>query len=66
MNRPEVRNAINATVLRAITETLAELAEDEDVQVLVFTGAGDKAFVAGADINELAVRTPKDLSLIHI
>ena len=60
VNRPEVRNAINATVLRAITETLAELAENEDVQVLVFTGAGDKAFVAGADINELAVRTPKD------
>ena len=60
VNRPEVRNAINATVLRAITETLAELAENDDVQVLVFTGAGDKAFVAGADINELAVRTPKD------
>ena len=60
VNRPEVRNAINATVLRAITETLAALAENEDVQVLVFTGAGDKAFVAGADINELAVRTPKD------
>ena len=60
VNRPEVRNAINAAVLRAITETLAELAENEDVQVLVFTGAGDKAFVAGADINELAVRTPKD------
>ncbi|WP_423446449.1 enoyl-CoA hydratase-related protein [Kocuria sp. KSNUG] len=60
VNRPEVRNAINATVLRAITETLAQLAEDDGMQVLVFTGAGDKAFVAGADINELAVRTPKD------
>ncbi|MEV8157566.1 enoyl-CoA hydratase/isomerase family protein [Kocuria salsicia] len=60
VNRPEVRNAINATVLQALTRTLEELAADEDVQVLIFTGAGDKAFVAGADINELAVRTPRD------
>ena len=60
VNRPEVRNAINATVLQALTRTLEELAADDDVQVLIFTGAGDKAFVAGADINELAVRTPRD------
>ncbi|MDN5632053.1 MULTISPECIES: enoyl-CoA hydratase/isomerase family protein [Kocuria] len=60
VNRPEVRNAINATVLQALTRTLEELAADDAVQVLIFTGAGDKAFVAGADINELAVRTPRD------
>ncbi|CAL8899339.1 3-hydroxybutyryl-CoA dehydratase [Kocuria varians] len=60
VNRPEVRNAINATVLQALTRTLADLEHDDAVQVLIFTGAGDKAFVAGADINELAVRTPKD------
>ncbi|WP_270259062.1 enoyl-CoA hydratase/isomerase family protein [Kocuria marina] len=60
VNRPEVRNAINSAVLQALTRTLDELAENDDVQVLIFTGAGDKAFVAGADINDLAVRTPRD------
>lgn len=60
VDRPEVRNAINASVLGQISHALAELAENDDARIVIFTGAGDKAFVAGADINELAVRTPKD------
>lgn len=60
INRPEVRNAINASVLGQISHALDELADNDDAQIVIFTGAGDKAFVAGADINELAVRKPKD------
>ncbi|MEX1184246.1 MAG: enoyl-CoA hydratase-related protein [Gemmatimonadota bacterium] len=58
VNRPEKRNALNATVRREIIEVLDVLRDDDDVRVVVFTGAGDKAFVAGADIAELADRTP--------
>ena len=60
IDRPEVRNAINASVLGRISRALDELADNDDAQIVIFTGAGDKAFVAGADINELAVRKPKD------
>ena len=60
INRPEVRNAINSTVLGRISRALDDLADNDDAQIVIFTGAGDKAFVAGADINELAVRKPKD------
>jgi len=55
-NRPEVRNALNYL---AIDETLAAAGDadaDESVRVLILTGAGDKAFVAGADIEELQER----------
>lgn len=60
IDRPEVRNAINASVLAQISRALDELADNDDARIVIFTGAGDKAFVAGADINELAVRKPKD------
>jgi enoyl-CoA hydratase len=57
-NRPHVRNALNAETLAALRETMRELEADDRVRVVILTGAGDKAFVAGADINELAVQTP--------
>jgi enoyl-CoA hydratase len=57
-NRPHVRNALNAETLGALGETMHELQADDRVRVVILTGAGDKAFVAGADINELAVQTP--------
>lgn len=57
-NRPKVRNALNAETLDALHRTMIDLQNDEDVRVVILTGAGDKAFVAGADINELAVQTP--------
>src|SRR5690606_14790457 len=58
INRPEKRNALNAAVRREIVEVLDALRAREDVRVIVFTGAGDRAFVAGADIGEFAERTP--------
>lgn len=53
INRPEVRNAISRQVLADLREVLADLRHDDAVGVVVFTGAGDKAFVAGADIGQL-------------
>ena len=58
MNRPEVLNAINAPTLEALRQTLLQLQHDDGVRVVMVTGAGEKAFVAGADINELAVLSP--------
>jgi len=57
-NRPQVRNALNAETFAALRQTLLELQADDRVRVVILTGAGGKAFVAGADINELAVQTP--------
>jgi len=58
VNRPDKRNALNATVRREIVESLDRLREDDAVRVIVLTGAGDRAFIAGADISEFAERSP--------
>ncbi|MDT5062532.1 MAG: enoyl-CoA hydratase [Acidobacteriota bacterium] len=57
INRPEKRNALNIQTRAEGAQILEELREDESVGVVVFTGAGDKAFIAGADIAEFAGRT---------
>jgi enoyl-CoA hydratase len=57
VNRPDKRNALNASVRREIVAALDALRDDDECRVVVLTGAGDKAFVAGADINEFAQRT---------
>ncbi len=54
INRPDKLNALNADVLRELGEVAAWAAQTPDVGGLVITGAGPKAFVAGADISELA------------
>jgi len=51
-NRPEVLNALNGDLLKEFSHVLDEIAADEDISGLILTGAGEKAFVAGADIRE--------------
>jgi enoyl-CoA hydratase len=58
INRPKVLNALNTPTLDELRRTFLELKQDGEVRVVIVTGAGEKAFVAGADINELAVQTP--------
>jgi enoyl-CoA hydratase len=57
INRPAVRNALNDATLAAIDAAVAALDADPEVRVILLTGAGDKAFIAGADINELSRAT---------
>lgn len=59
-NRPKVLNALNRQTVEELKHCLESARDDNDVRVLILTGAGEKAFVAGADINELAQRTPVD------
>jgi enoyl-CoA hydratase len=56
VNRPEKRNAVNNATVEEIDRALSELEKNAGVRVLIVTGAGDKSFIAGADINELARR----------
>jgi enoyl-CoA hydratase len=58
INRPKVLNALNTQTLDELRRAILELKQDEGVRVVIVTGAGEKSFVAGADINELAVQTP--------
>lgn len=60
INRPEVRNALNADTLNEIVKAVTELENEDDVKVIVFTGAGEKSFAAGADINQLKEKTMLD------
>jgi enoyl-CoA hydratase len=54
LNRPEKRNALNKELLDALAATFAEIEGDDDVRVVVLTGAGDRAFSAGMDLAEFA------------
>src|SRR6185295_15450591 len=58
INRPKVLNALNTQTMDELRRVILELKRDDDVRVVILTGAGEKSFVAGADINELAVQTP--------
>jgi len=57
-NRPKVLNALNRKTMEELRAVLLDARDDEAVRVLILTGAGEKAFVAGADINELARNNP--------
>jgi enoyl-CoA hydratase len=57
VNRPKVLNALNAVTIAELGRAFAELKTDDTVRVVILTGAGEKSFVAGADISELAAQT---------
>ncbi len=57
INRPKVLNALNPAVVEELALAFTEIARDPEVKVAVLTGAGDKAFVAGADIAAMAQMT---------
>ena len=59
INRPDKRNAINADVVAGIVQGYREAHDDNDVRVIVLTGAGDKAFCAGADLLRLSQNATK-------
>jgi enoyl-CoA hydratase len=53
-NRPKVLNALNMELLEEFSQLLSEIEKDESIRVLILTGAGDRSFVAGADIGEIS------------
>jgi enoyl-CoA hydratase/carnithine racemase len=58
VNRPKVLNALNSATLDELRRTILSLKHDDSVRSVIVTGAGEKAFIAGADINELAEQSP--------
>ncbi|MBT3628247.1 MAG: enoyl-CoA hydratase/isomerase family protein, partial [Rhodospirillaceae bacterium] len=61
LNRPKKLNAMNAQCIAEMRAALAEIRADDDVRVVVLRGAGERAFTAGADISELADKTPGEM-----
>ncbi len=60
INRPEKLNALNRETIQEIDAAITAFQEDGEARALILTGAGNKAFVAGADIGELAEQTPQE------
>src|SRR5215471_3576733 len=58
VNRPDKLNALNSTVMSELRAAFTAIKDDAEVRVAILTGAGEKAFVAGADIGELAKQDP--------
>ena len=53
INRPKALNALNSETLTELNEVLTEIEGRDDIKVVILTGAGEKSFVAGADISEM-------------
>ena len=58
INRPKVLNALNGQTLDELRRAILAVRQDDGVRCVIVTGSGEKSFIAGADINELAVQTP--------
>src|SRR5262252_8592451 len=58
IDRPKVLNALSMAVMDELRRAFAAAKDDPEVRLVILTGAGEKAFVAGADISELALQTP--------
>src|SRR5688572_26528240 len=65
LDRPEVLNALDYQTMGELTDALEKLDSDESVRCVVITGAGDRAFAAGADIKEMAPATPVTLTVAN-
>lgn len=66
INRPAVLNALSTQTLHELRQALLDLQSDDAVRAVVLTGAGEKSFVAGADIKELAQQTPVSLRVLGL
>lgn len=60
INRPKSLNALNSETLAELNQLFGEIAERKDIRVVILTGSGQKAFVAGADISEMVNATPAE------
>src|SRR5262247_3125058 len=60
IDRPKVLNALNMATMEELQQVFTDLAADREIRVVILTGGGEKAFVAGADINELQKNNPVD------
>jgi enoyl-CoA hydratase len=58
INRPQVLNALNSDTIEELRQAILQLKHDALTRAVIITGAGNKSFIAGADINELAVHSP--------
>lgn len=61
IDRPKAYNALNIEVLNTIDEVLSKWESDQSVTAVIFTGSGEKAFAAGADLTELSTLTPDEV-----
>ncbi len=61
LNRPKELNALNTQLIGELAQALEELDRDEAIRCIVLTGAGEKAFAAGADIKEMSDKSPIDM-----
>jgi 2-(1,2-epoxy-1,2-dihydrophenyl)acetyl-CoA isomerase len=62
LNRPEKLNALSYPLVRELDDALTEYEADDDIKAVILTGAGDRAFSAGADIHEMAGLSPEELA----
>ncbi len=65
LNRPEKLNALNSTVRAEVMSAVDALAVDDEVRVAILHGAGEKAFVAGADVGEFVARSPGEQRAVY-
>ena len=63
LDRHEVLNALDFALIAALTDALEALDRNDECRAIVITGAGDRAFAAGADVPELATQTPTTLTV---
>ncbi|RKL61840.1 crotonase [Thermoanaerobacteraceae bacterium SP2] len=60
INRPKCMNALNTKLVEDLDEILTKIENNREIRVVIFTGSGEKAFIAGADIDQLSTMTPKE------